>query len=73
MLFRSQDLPYIFDRFYRMDKARSWQENGDGKLISGSGLGLAISKSIVEIYGGRIEVQNRADNGAVFTVWLPGV
>ena len=66
-----QDLPYIFDRFYRMDKARSRQENGDGKQVSGSGLGLAIAKSIAEMYGGEIDVHNQVGAGTTFIVWLP--
>jgi signal transduction histidine kinase len=59
----STDLPYIFDRFYRVDKSRS-EHNG------GSGLGLAIVKSLVELHGGRIEAASDASR-TVFRVSLP--
>ena len=58
-------LPQIFDRFYRVDKARSRSQGG-------SGLGLAICQWIVEAHGGRIEVQSQPDLGSTFTVRLPG-
>ena len=57
-------IPHIFERFYRVDKARS---RSDG----GSGLGLAICKQIVELHGGQIEVHSREDKGSTFTVRLP--
>jgi signal transduction histidine kinase len=59
------DLPRIFDRFYRVDKARSRSQGG-------SGLGLAICQWIAEAHGGRIEVSSQPDAGSTFTVRLPG-
>ena len=58
------DLPSIFDRFYRTDKAR-------GMDISGTGLGLAIVKKIVEMHGGTVEVESVLGKGSTFHVWLP--
>lgn len=59
-----ESLPRIFERLYRVDKARS-------REYGGSGLGLAIVKHIVEVHGGRIEVASRPGQGSVFTVYLP--
>lgn len=59
-----KDLPRIFERFYRVDKARS---RGAG----GTGLGLAIVRDTVEKRGGTVEAANRPQGGAVFTVWWP--
>jgi signal transduction histidine kinase len=56
------DLPRIFDRFYRSDKARTGE---------GSGLGLAIGKWIASAHGGTISAANSSGGGATFTVWLP--
>jgi signal transduction histidine kinase len=56
------DLPHIFNRFYRADRARTGE---------GTGLGLAIGKWITEAHGGQIHAANAAPHGAVFTVTLP--
>jgi signal transduction histidine kinase len=58
------ELPYIFDRFFRGEKPRTMQ-------ASGTGLGLAILKEIVELHGGRVTVESEVDEGSSFTVWLP--
>jgi len=60
----SEDLPFIFDRFYRVDKARS---RGDG----GMGLGLAIASSIAKLHGGEIEVESQVGKGTTFYITLP--
>jgi len=57
-------LPQVFDRFYRVDKARSRQ-------LGGAGLGLAIVKSICAAYGGTVTVKSSVGRGAVFRVELP--
>jgi len=56
------DLPRIFDRFYRADKARSGE---------GSGLGLAIARWIVEAHGGQLQAGNATPHGAMLTATLP--
>jgi two-component system phosphate regulon sensor histidine kinase PhoR len=61
------DLPRVFERFYRVDKARS----RGGRDPGGTGLGLAIVRHLVELHRGRVTVENRPTGGAVFTVEVP--
>jgi len=59
-----EELPHVFDRFFRGENPRAMQ-------ISGTGLGLAIAKEIVELHGGRVTVESEVNVGATFVVWLP--
>src|SRR5690606_26127129 len=59
------DLPYVFDRFWRGDRART---HSDG---AGSGLGLAIARQLAEAHGGEIEVSSEVGKGTVFVITLP--
>jgi two-component system OmpR family sensor kinase len=59
----------IFDRFYRVDSARS--HNEEGEIPAGSGLGLAIVRWIVEAHGGVIQLTSVEGQGSVFEVRLP--
>lgn len=61
-----EDLAHIFDRFYRVDKARN-------RAQGGSGLGLAIAKWVVQAHGGNIQVQSTVGKGTTFMVTLPVV
>jgi signal transduction histidine kinase len=59
-----EDVPHIFDRFYRVDKAR-------GRAQGGSGLGLSIAKWIAQAHGGGIDVTSEMSEGTTFTIKLP--
>lgn len=61
-----EDLPHIFERFYRGEKSRTREREGKG-----FGLGLSIAYWIVRNHGGEIEVASSKDQGTTFTVWLP--
>ncbi|MCY9658007.1 HAMP domain-containing sensor histidine kinase [Paenibacillus chondroitinus] len=58
-----EDIPRIFDRFYRADLSRG--------LTTGTGLGLSIAKWIIDEHGGSVEVTTRKDEGSTFMIWLP--
>jgi two-component system sensor histidine kinase BaeS len=62
---RPEDLPHVFDGFYRGEKSRS-------RLTGGSGLGLAIARGIVQAHGGRIRIESEPGRGAAAIFTLPG-
>jgi two-component system phosphate regulon sensor histidine kinase PhoR len=57
-------LPRLFERFYRVDKARS-------RKLGGTGLGLAIVKHIAQAHGGNVSVESELERGSTFTLHLP--
>ncbi|WP_350342642.1 ATP-binding protein [Proteinivorax tanatarense] len=60
----TKELPYLFDRFYRVDKARH-------KETGGTGIGLAIVKDVAQLHEGRVDVESRLETGTIFTIKLP--
>jgi signal transduction histidine kinase len=64
----AEDLPFIFDRFWRGDRSRQNQGGGPAS----TGLGLAISRQLIQAHGGNISVESHPGEGAVFTIDLPG-
>ena len=60
-----QDVPYIFDRFYRVDQSRSKNNR------QGFGLGLSLAKKIIEMHKGSVEIVSRVGKGTIFIVELP--
>ena len=60
----AENLPFVFDRFYRVDRSRS-------RSTGGSGLGLAIAKQLVESQGGTIRAESRPGKGSIFSFSLP--
>lgn len=62
---RGEDLPYIFERFWRADQSRT-------RKTGGAGIGLAIVRELVHAHGGRIDVHSQPGEGSRFTVMLPG-
>jgi two-component system sensor histidine kinase BaeS len=59
-----EDLPHVFDRFYRADPSRN-------RASGGAGLGLAIARELIEAMGGRISVESVVDEGTAFTIEMP--
>ena len=64
------ELPRVFERFYKTDRARS-KANFIGPGGGGTGLGLAIARQVVEAHGGRIMAESAIEKGSTFSFTLP--
>jgi signal transduction histidine kinase len=62
----AQHLPFIFERFYRVDASRSRNRQN-----SGTGLGLAIARALIHAQGGHVSAQSVEGEGTTITFWLP--
>jgi two-component system sensor histidine kinase BaeS len=62
----TEDLPYVFNRLYRVDKSRS-------RFSGGVGLGLSIVKALVEAHNGKVEVESKLNSGSLFRIIIPNV
>ena len=60
----SEDMPHLFERFYRGRQVRQ-------SKIHGTGLGLAIVKEIIDMHGGRVTIHSELGKGSTFQAWLP--
>ena len=63
-----EHLPHLFDRFFRVDKARARAKDEDSESPSGSGLGLSIIQWIARAHGGEVQVESTPGNGSSFEV-----
>jgi len=61
---RDEDIPHIFERFYRGEKSRN-------RSTGGAGLGLAIARGVVRAHGGEIKVESQIGKGTQFTFYIP--
>jgi two-component system phosphate regulon sensor histidine kinase PhoR len=62
----AEDVPRVFERFYRVDKSRS-------REMGGTGLGLSIVKHVVQVHGGSVDVESAVGKGSTFRVRLPAI
>ena len=67
----SEELPHVFERFYRVDKTRTRRGDGEGPGQGGTGLGLPIARTIVQAHDGRIEVMSQPGEGTKVSLYLP--
>ena len=66
-----EELPHVFERFYRVDKTRTRQGDGEGPGQGDTGLGLPIARTIIQAHGGRIEVVSHPGEGTKVSLYLP--